>query len=394
MGKITDKVAVVGMGCTKFDEHWDKSIEDLAVEAAYEAFEDAGVSSEDIEAAWWGTVDGGELGRTLGRFLKLEYIPITRVENRCATGSDAFRNACFAVAAGVYDVVLALGAEKLKDSGMASAGFDPRQPYTSRIDTIIHPPAAFAQLARRYQHHYGLTYDELKRALGLIAVKNHHNGSLNPKAQFQQEITLERAINAPMVAHPLGLFDCCGVSDGAAAAILTRPEIARRMREDYVLVKGIGQISGSFQNRLRSDFDLVHLEEVFRSGRDAYEQAGIRNPRRELDLAIVHDCFTITEMVIYEDLGFSQRGKAREDIEEGVFTLEGEIPVNTDGGLKCFGHPLGASGLRMLYEVYKQLQDRADRRQIKNARLGLAHAFGGTPVDSGVSTVIILGRRD
>jgi acetyl-CoA C-acetyltransferase len=228
----------------------------------------------------------------------------------------------------------------------------------------------------------------------LIAVKNHHNGSLNAKAQFQQEITLERAINAPMVAHPLGLFDCCGVSDGAAAAILTRPEIARRMREDYVLVKGIGQISGAFQNRLRSDFDLVHLEEVFRSGRDAYEQAGIRDPRRELDLAIVHDCFTITEMVIYEDLGFSQRGKAREDIEQGVFTLEGEIPVNTDGGLKCFGHPLGASGLRMLYEVYKQLQDKAGRRQIKNARLGLAHAFGGTPVDSGVSTVIILGRRD
>jgi acetyl-CoA C-acetyltransferase len=394
MGVITDKVAVVGMGCTQFGEHWDKSIEDLAVEAAYEAFEDAGIFSKDIQAAWWGTMDGGELGRTLGRFLKLEYIPITRVENRCATGSDAFRNACFAVAAGMYDLVLALGAEKLKDSGIPSAGCDPRQPYTSRMETLSHPPSAFAQLARRYQHHYGLTYDELKRALGLIAVKNHHNGSLNPKAQFQQEIDLEKAIHAPMVAHPLGLYDCCGVADGAAAAILTRPEIARRMKEDYVLVKGIGQISGAFQNRIRSDFDLVHLEEIYRSGKEAYEQAGIRDPREELGLAIVHDCFTITEMVIYEDLGFSQRGKAKEDIEEGVFTLQGKMPVNTDGGLKCFGHPIGASGLRMIYEVYKQLQDKANARQIKNARLGLAHAFGGTPIDSGVSTVIILGRRD
>ena len=165
MGNITDKVAIVGMGCTRFDEHWDLGIEDLVVEAAYEAFEDAGISTEDIEAAWWGTVDGGELGRTLGRFLKLEYIPVTRVENRCATGSDALRNGCFAVASGMYDMVLALGAEKLKDSGLASAGVDPRQPYTSRMESLVHPPAAFAQMARRYQYQYGLNYDEFKRAL-------------------------------------------------------------------------------------------------------------------------------------------------------------------------------------------------------------------------------------
>ncbi len=394
MGRITDKVAVVGMGCTRFDEHWDKGIEDLAVEAAYEAFADAAVSSEDIEAAWWGTVDGGELGRTLGRFLKFEYIPITRVENRCATGSEAFRNACFAVASGMYDLVLALGAEKLKDSGLASAGLDPRQPYTSRMESMIHPPAAFAQLARRYQYHYGLDYDEFKKALSLIAVKNHHNGSLNPKAQFQKEITLEQAVKAPMVSEPLGLFDCCGVSDGAAAAIITRPEIAKEMRDDYILVKALALSSGSFQNRLRSDHDLVHMEELIRSSKDAYAQAGIKDPRKEIDLAVVHDCFTITEMVIYENFGFSEWGKARDDVEQGTFTLEGELPINTDGGLKCFGHPLGASGLRMIYEVYKQLQGKADRRQVKNARLGLAHTFGGTPIDSGVSAVTILGRND
>jgi len=394
MGNITDKVAVVGMGCTRFDEHWGMSVEDLAVEAAYEAFEDAGISSEDIEAAWWGTVDGGELGRTLGRFLKLGYIPITRVENRCATGSDAFRNGCFAVACGMYDMVLALGAEKLKDSGLASAGLDPRQPYTSRVESLIHPPAAFAQMARRYMHHYDLSYDEFKRSISLIAVKNHHNGSLNPKAQFQREIKLEQAINAPMIAEPLGLFDCCGVSDGAAAAIITRPDIAKGMRDDYILVKGLGLSSGSFQNRLSSDHDLLHLGELIRSSKDAYAQAGIKDPRKELDLAVVHDCFTITEMVIYENFGFSEFGQARKDIENGVFTLEGELPVNTDGGLKCFGHPLGASGLRMIYEVYKQLQNKADKRQVKDARLGLAHTFGGTPVDSGVSAVTILGRSD
>jgi acetyl-CoA C-acetyltransferase len=394
MGSITDKVAVLGMGCTRFDEHWDKSIEDLAVEAAQEAFEDAGISSEDIEAAWWGTVDGGELGRTLGRFLKLEYVPITRVENRCATGSDAFRNACFAVACGMYKMALVVGAEKLKDSGLASAGVDPRQPYTSRMETLIHPPAAFSQMARRYQHQYGLSYEEFKKAISLIAVKNHHNGSLNPKAQFRKEITLEKAINAPMIADPLGLFDCCGVSDGAAAAIITTPEIAKTIRDDYILVKALGQSSGSFQNRLTSEHDLLHLGELMRSSSDAYAQAGIKNPRKELDLAVVHDCFTITEMVIYENFGFSEFGKAKEDIENGVFTLEGELPVNTDGGLKCFGHPLGASGLRMIYEVYKQLQDKADKRQVNNARLGLAHTYGGTPVDSGVSAVTILGRND
>lgn len=394
MGNITNKVAIVGMGCTRFDEHWDKSIEDLAVEAAYEAYADAGISSDHIEAAWWGTVDGGELGRTLGRFLKLDYIPITRVENRCATSSDAFRNACFAVAAGMYDIVLVLGAEKLKDSGLASAGVDPRQPYTSRIDSLVHPPAAFAQMARRYQYHYGLGYDELKRSLGLIAVKNHYNGSLNPKAQFRREISLDQAIGAPMIADPLGLFDCCGVSDGAAAAIIARPEIARGMRDDYVLVKGLGQSSGSFQNRIDASHDLLHLGELIRSSKDAYDQAGIKDPRKELDLAIVHDCFTITEMVIYENFGFSGFGEATKDIEQGVFTLEGQLPVNTDGGLKCFGHPLGASGLRMIYEVYKQLQGKADERQIKNARLGLAHTFGGTPLDSGVSAVTILGQRD
>lgn len=394
MEGIKDRVAIIGMGCTNFGEHWDKSIEDLAVDAAYEAFEDAGIGSKDIQAAWWGTVDGGELGRTLGRFLKLEYIPITRVENRCATGSDTFRNACYAVAAGIYDIVLALGAEKLKDTGISSAGVDPRQPFTSRVETELHPPTAFGNMANRYFHHYSLNYEEGKRVLSLIAVKNHHNGSLNPKAQFQREITIEEAMNAPMVSFPLGLYDCCGVSDGAAAAIITRADMAKNFRDDYVLVKGIGQCSGSFQNRIQSDYDLVHIEENVRASKMAYNEVGIKDPLKELSLAVVHDCFTITELVTYEDFGFCPRGKAKEYVERGVFTLEGKLPVNTDGGLKCFGHPLGASGLRMIYEIYKQLQEKCGPRQVRNARLGLAHTLGGTVVDSSVACVIILGRRE
>ncbi len=394
MQGIKDRVAIIGAGCTKFGELWDKDIEDLVVEASYEALEDAGIDSRDIQAAWWSTMDGGELGTSLGRALKLEYLPITRIENRCASGGDAFRNACYAVAAGIYDIVLVVGAEKLKDTGLAAVGIDPRKPHTSRVEPEIIPPTAFAQLAIRYLHHYGLSYEEGKEALAKIAVKNHHNGTLNPKAHLKREITIEEAIKAPMVAYPLGLYDCCGVTDGGAAAIITRAEIAKDFRDDYILVKGIGLSSGFYQPRLLKDFDLVHIEENVRASRAAYMDAGIKDPRKEIDLAIVHDCFTITELVIYEDLGFSPRGRAKEDIDGGIFTLEGALPVNTDGGLKSFGHPIGASGLRMIYEVYKQLQEKAGPRQVKNARIGLAHSLGGTVIDSSTASVTLLGRRD
>ncbi|MDP2952791.1 MAG: acetyl-CoA acetyltransferase, partial [Chloroflexota bacterium] len=232
-----------------------------------------------------------------------------------------------------------------------------------------------------------------KRTLAKIAVKNHHNGSMNPKAHFQREITIEQVLNAPFIAWPLGLFDCCGVSDGAAAAVITRADLAKNFRSDYVLVKGLGLSCGAFQGQLQDDYDFVHGEENLHASRQAYRDAGIKNPREEIDLAIVHDCFTITEMVIMEDLGFSPRGKAKEDIDAGFFTLEGGLPVNTDGGLKCFGHPVGASGLRMIYEVYKQLQGKAGPRQVKNARTGLTHNMGGSP-GCWSGAVSIWGARD
>jgi acetyl-CoA C-acetyltransferase len=394
MESIKDKVAIVGMGCTKFGENWDMNIGDMMIDAAYEAYEDAGIQPSDIQAAWFGNVWAGETGQIMAAPLKLEYLPVTRVENACATGSEALRGACYAVAAGVCDVALALGAEKLKDSGYT--GLPQTRPIATssyRIHTQL-PAAMFAMMATGYFAKYGLSYDEGKKLLAQISVKNHHNGSLNPKAHFQREITLEQVINAPMIAYPLGLFDCCGVSDGSAAAIVTRADMAKSFRADPIYVKSIQICQGPREGWINPNYDFAHVEETYRGGIAAYAEAGIKNPRKEISTAEVHDCFSITELTIMEDLQFSPRGRVREDIEARTFTLEGELPVNTDGGLKCFGHPVGASGLRMMYEVYKQLQGKAGPRQVKNPRLGLTHNQGGEPGSATVSVVIVGNELD
>lgn len=391
MPGIKDRVAIIGMGCSKFGERWEASAEDLIVEAAYEAYEDAGIDPKDIQAAWVGTADSGRRGAFLATPLKLEYIPVTRVENACATGADALRNACYAVAAGLYDLVLVCGIEKLKDSGFSGLAIG--DPPGSRVDPVTPPPVQFALAATRYFHRYRLGYEEGKQVLAKIAVKNHHNGTLSPKAHFQREITVEQAVNAPMIAWPLGIFDCCAVSDGAAAAIITTPERARELRKDYILVKGLGIVSGARQGQLQDDYDFTHFPENINAAQRAYQEAGITNPREEISLAEVHDCFTITELIIYEDLGFSPKGKAKDDVEDGTFAIEGKLPVNTDGGLKCFGHPVGASGIRMMYEIYKQLQGKAGPRQLNDPKLGLAHSLGGLP-GLFTSSVTILGRAD
>ena len=390
MSGIKDRVAIIGMGCTNFGERWDASAADLMVEAAYEAYSDAGIEPKDVQAAWLGTVSSFRTGQPLAEALKLDYIPITRVENACATATDAFRNASYAVAAGIYDIVLAVGVEKLKDSGFSGLAV-PEAPG-SDVTPPTPPPSQFAMAATRYFHQYGISYEEGKQTLARIAAKNHHNGTLNSRAHFQQEVSPEQVVNAPMIAWPLGLFDCCGVSDGAAAAIITTPEIARSFRRDYVLVKALALSVGAF-GTIRSDWDFTHFPESVRASQSAYQEAGIVNPREELDLAMVHDCFTITELIIYEDLGFSPRGRGSDDVAAGTFTLEGELPVNTDGGLKCFGHPIGASGIRMIYEVYKQLQGKAEARQLKKADLGLTHNLGGRP-GSFTCSVAIFGAAE
>jgi len=377
MQGIKDRVAIVGMGCTKFGELWDKNYKDLMVDACYEAFEDAGIGPKDIQAAWYGSRESGFTGSHLANALKLEYIPISRVENFCAGGTDTFRNACYGVAAGIYDIALACGVEKCKDH-FGGFTMDITDPFDrSMVEWELPPVSQFAQLANGYFNKYGLSYEEGKKTLAKIAVKNHHNGTMSPKAHFQREITLEQAINAPIISYPLGLFDACGLSDGGAAAIITTPEIAKSMRKDYILVKGLALVNGGGQGKLRSDYDFSYIPETVEAGKLAYKEAGIKNPRQEVDIAVVHDCFTITELLIYEDLGFSPRGKGPEDVEAGTFALEGDLPVNTDGGLKCFGHPLSASGLRMIYEIYKQLQGKAGDRQIKKADIGLTHNVGG-----------------
>jgi acetyl-CoA C-acetyltransferase len=396
MGTIKDKVAIIGMGCTKFGELWGKSVDDLITDAAYEACEDAGVDLKDIETAWLGTVFSGQTALSLSSPLKLQYIPVTRVENMCATGTEALRGAAYAVAAGACNMALAVGVEKLKDTGWT--GVQPANVVgrtamgTAGTELELSPPGIFALLASGYFHKHGLDPDYGKRLLAEIAVKNHHNGSLNPKAHFQNEITLEQVLKAPIVATPLGVLDCCGVSDGAAAAIVTRADMARSFRADPIYIKSMAISAGPGRDPLVQDYDFAHVEENIRAAQSAYAEAGVRNPRAELSMAEVHDCFTIHEMSIYEDLGWSRKGGAKEDIEAGTFLLKGELPVNTDGGLKCFGHPLGASGLRMQYEVYKQLQEKAGLRQVRNPRLGLTHNLGGT-IWGGVACICITGNE-
>lgn len=389
MESIKNKVAIVGMGCVKFGENFDKSIDDMLIDAAYEAYADAGIESKDIQAAWFGNLWSGHTGQILATPLKLSYIPVTHTENACATGSEALRGACYAVAAGACDIALAIGVEKLKDTGyMGLPQTRPNATWSYRLSSMT-APAGFALMATRYFAKNGLSLEEGKKLLAQIAVKNHYNGSLSPKAQFQKEISLEMAMKAPMVSYPLGLFDCCPVSDGAAAAIVVRADMAKSFRPDPIYIKALQISQGPREGFMNPAYDYAHVEETRRAGRAAYAEAGIRNPDKEISIAEVHDCFTITELTIMEDLQFSQEGKAPEDIAAGRYSLKGDLPVNTDGGLKCFGHPIGATGLRMMYEVYKQLQGKADKRQIKNPVIGLTHNQGGEPGAAVVSVSIV-----
>ncbi len=392
MESIKDKVAIVGMGCTKFGERWEAGIDDLVIEAAYEAYEDAGIDPGKIQACWFGSVTQPVVGigcTHLAGPLKLHGIPMTRVENWCITGHEALRNACFGVASGMYDVALALGVEKLKDTGFPGLGTG--RGMSPVLEARRTAPGSFGMIATRYFHTHGLSPEEGKRLIARVAVKNHYNGSLCPKAHFHNRITLEQALAAPLIAWPLGLFDCCGNSDGSAAAIVVPGDQAQRYRENPVYVKGIGVAHSAMLPQNRPGFDWLHFEEVISAAGQAYEQAGVTKPREQIDIAEVHDCFTSTELLLYELLGFSPEGGARVDVESGFFELGGGLPVNSDGGLKCFGHPVGASGLRMTYEVYKQLQGKAEsaERQLRDPRLGMSQTFGGPPQ---VSAVAVLGR--
>ncbi len=385
---IRDRVAIVGMGCTAFGEHWDKGVADLLVEAATEAYESAGIDADRVDAYWLGTM-GNLSGLVLSEPLKIQYKPVSHVENFCATGSEALRNAAYAVAAGAYDCVMAIGVEKLKDSGFS--GLVVGSPPNDGTIAQLTAPAQFSMLAPAYFKKYGVDPETGREVLARIAYKNHANGAKNPKAQFRKTVPLEQIKCSPRVADPLGIMDCSGVSDGSAAAILVRAEDAHKYTDKPIFIKALSFVAGPAEGPLRQDYDFTTFPEVVASARDAYAQAGICNPREELSMAEVHDCFTPTELVLYEDLGFSERGQAWKDVLEGTFELDGVLPVNPDGGLKSFGHPIGASGLRMMYEMWLQLRGEAGQRQIANPRLGLTHNLGGRPGRC-VSFVSIVGK--
>jgi acetyl-CoA C-acetyltransferase len=396
---IRDKVAILGMGCSRFGERWDCGADELMVEAFSEAVSDAGIAFTQIEAAWLGVcLEENNVGKTAGplaQALRLPRIAATRVENACATGTEALRGAAYAVAAGAYDIVLALGVEKLKDTGYGGLPVRTRGVANDLWLPNSTAPGAFAQLASAYAAKHGVAMKDLKRAMAHVSVKSHANGALNPKAHLRNRITEEDVLKAATIAAPLGLYDCCGVSDGAACAILTTPEIARSLKPQAEIVS-IKALEVSVSNGEEASFnhwDGAHIATAREAGARAYAAAGITDPRTEIQMAEVHDCFSITEAVLMEDLRFSAPGRVIHDVLDGVFDREGVLPVQPDGGLKCFGHPIGASGLRMVYEIYQQIHGRAGERQLKqHVDLGLTQNLGGHPHQN-VCAVAILGRH-
>ncbi|WP_428245365.1 acetyl-CoA acetyltransferase [Ferrovibrio sp.] len=394
---IRDKVAIIGMGCSKFGERWNDDAEDLMVEAYEECLADAGIETEQIQAAWLSTAiedfHVGKSGVPLSVALRLPYIPVTRVENFCASGSEALRGASYAVASGACDIALALGVEKLKDTGYGGLPQRSRGVLNSMWWANYSAPGSFAQLAAAYSTKHNVNAADLKRAIAQISVKSHDNGSRNPKAHLRNKVTLEQVMDAPMVASPLGLYDCSGVSDGSACAIVTTPEIAKSLgKKNLVTVKALQLAVSNGTEAGHSSWDGSYFMTARIAAKRAYQEAGITDPRKQISLTEVHDCFSVTELVTMEDLFISPEGGAIKDVLDGFYSAEGGQPCQIDGGLKCFGHPIGASGLRMLYEIYLQLQGRAGDRQIKDPRLGLTHNLGGAPHQN-VCSVAIIGHH-
>lgn len=393
---IIDKVAILGMGCAKFGERWSDDAEQLMVEAYLEAMADAGIEASQIDAAWlsvgFDAMNIGPSGIPAAMALRLPNVAVTKVENYCASGTEAFRGAVYAVASGAADIALAVGVEKLKDTGYGGLPVRTRGTTFDMIGVVGSAPGNFAQLASAYRAKHGVSKSELKRAMAHVSVKSHANGAKNPKAHLRKAIDMDTVLNAPMIAEPLGLYDCCGVSDGAAVAIVTTPEIARALgKTDLVTVKAL-QLSVSNGWELQgSGWDGSYFHTTRIAAAKAYAEAGITDPGAQVSLMEVHDCFSITELVTMEDLHISAEGQGWKDVLDGRFDADGANPCQIDGGLKCFGHPIGASGLRMIYENYLQLLGRAGERQrAGQPALALSHNLGGMP-NQNVSAIAIVG---
>jgi len=382
------KVAVIGIGSTNFGEHWDQNLRQLAIEAGTKAITDANIRGRDIDAIYLGNMSAG-------RFIGQEHvaamvsgelglsIPASRIEGACASGGLALRQGIFSILSGQHDIVLVGGAEKMTDlmtdgvtSSLMGAADQEWEAYYG-----VTFPSLYAMIARRHMHEYGTTREQMAK----VAVKNHHNGSLNPIAQFRNEITVEQVLNSPMVADPLTLFDCSPITDGAAALILCKDELAKKYTGEPIYIVGSGQASDTLA--LHDRKSLTTLDATVKAAQEAYKQAGITV--KDINLAEVHDCFTIAEIVATEDLGFCKKGEGGKLLDECATELTGRIPINTSGGLKAVGHPVGATGVKQAIEIVLQLRGKAGERQIKDAKIGLAHNVGG----SGATAVVHIFSR-
>jgi acetyl-CoA C-acetyltransferase len=383
-------VAVIGIGCTKFGELWDKSFRNLFVEAGAMAIADAGISGEQIDEMFVGNMSAGRfVGQEHIGALIADYsgfaqnnIPSTRVEAACASGGLAFRQAFTAVASGIADIVVAAGVEKMNDVGteettdVLAAAADREWEGIAGVTF----PGLYAMIARDYMNKYGLTREQL----AMVAVKNHDNGQFNPIAQFPNKITIDTVLNSSLVADPLRLFDCSPVTDGAAAVILCPLDRAREFTDTPIKVLASTQASATIA--LHDRADISTLDATVAAGNRAFEMSRLQ--RSDIDFVEVHDCFTIAELCAIEDLGFCKKGEAGKLTENGETALHGKIPVNTSGGLKSCGHPVGATGVKQIYEIVTQLRGDAGKRQV-DANIGMSHNVGGT----GATVVCnILGR--
>ncbi len=393
---ISGEVAIVGTAVTKFGVLHDSSYLDLVAEAGLGAIADADLTLDDIQAAWLATAEPqtagllGDSGAAVAEALRFAPRPVTRVSNFCTSGMEAIRGAAMAVAAREYDVVLAIGAEKMRD-------VTPKESLLAKTAEASHPvlakgrtaPGQFALLANRYLHTYGYS----RRDLAEVSIKNHHNAVKNSKAQYGIELTMELVLDAPIVAEPLGLYDCTPTTDGGAAVVIASREWAERNATRYALIRGIGVAvtGGYFSNFYDESRDFLGFPSTAEAARQAYEQAGITDPRGELDVVECHDCFTITEIVNTEDLGIAEAGKGIELLASGATRFDGDIPVNVSGGLQACGHPVGATGVRMVVEITDQVTGRSGDRQIPGARTGLAHTLGGPGV---IAAVVIVSAPD
>ena len=373
-------VAVIGVGLTKFGELWDQSFRQLTAEAGSKAILDSGITGKDIDGLYIGSMSSGRfvgqehvgaLVADASGFSHL-HIPATRLEGACASGSLALRQGYLSIASGINDVVVVGGIEKMNDVGGSAATETLATASDQEWEAFFGAtfPGLYAMIAKRHMHEFGTTKEDLAH----VAVKNHANGAKNPYAQYQKEISLEMALNAAPVAEPLGLMDCSPVTDGAAAVVLCAVDRVQEFEGTPVKIIGSGQASDTLS--LHGRREITTLDATVHAGKMAYKQSNLQP--KDIDFAEVHDCFTIAEICAIEDLGFVKKGEGGKAVQNKITTLDGTIPVNTSGGLKSKGHPVGATGVAQIVELAKQLRGEADRRQVKDARYGLAHNVGGS----------------